>query len=66
MDRKHNFEFVSRVLSIIVLHAPKMTLKFFVKVFNLWQYRIRTGKTLIAACNLKIYIQQVPVIHFAF
>ena len=34
----------------------KMTLKFFVKVFNLWQYRIRTGKTLIAACNSNIYI----------
>ena len=29
MDRKHNFELVSRVLSTIVLHAPKMTLKFF-------------------------------------
>ena len=39
---------------------------FFVKVFNLWQSRICTGKKLIAACNFDIYIQQVPVIHFAF
>ena len=36
MDRKHNFEFVSRVLSTIVLHAPKNDIEVFSLKFSIY------------------------------